>query len=60
VGYQLEAELALGEVETTSGNVSAGMNLLAGVRRGAQERGYRLIEYKAARVSGKSPAAAKK
>ncbi|MGA9527322.1 MAG: tetratricopeptide repeat protein [Terriglobales bacterium] len=60
VGYRLEAELALGETESASGNASAGMSLLADVRTQAKQRGYRLIEYKAARVSGKSATAAKK
>jgi len=56
LGYQLESQLALGEVETTSGRSSAGMNLLVEVRRQAQQRGFQLIAYKATRVSGKSSA----
>ncbi len=47
LGYQMEAQLALGEVETTSGRVAAGRNLLAQVRRLAEQRGFRLIMYKA-------------
>jgi eukaryotic-like serine/threonine-protein kinase len=50
LGYQLESQLALGEVETTSGRARAGMSLLAEVRRQAQQRGLQLIAYKATRM----------
>ncbi len=53
LGYQLESELALGKVEITSGRVGAGMNLLAEVRREAQQSGFQLIAYKTTLVSGK-------
>jgi ATP/maltotriose-dependent transcriptional regulator MalT len=51
LGYQLEAELALGEVETESGRNGAGLSLLADVRRQAQQKGFQLIAFKATRVS---------
>jgi len=58
VGFQLEAQLALGEVEMASGKVKAGLSLLADVRKEAQLRGFGLIANKAAaRVSAKSATA---
>jgi eukaryotic-like serine/threonine-protein kinase len=51
LGYQLEAELALGEVETASGKNGAGLSLLADVRRHAQQKGFQLIAFKATKVS---------
>ncbi|MGA2979541.1 MAG: tetratricopeptide repeat protein [Terriglobales bacterium] len=57
VGFQLEAQLALGEVETASGKVAAGHSLLADVRKQAQARGFRLIASKAAGLSAKSATA---
>ena len=54
--YQLESQLALGEVEMTSGRAGAGLSLLAEVRRQAQQTGFQLIAYETTRVSGKSPA----
>jgi hypothetical protein len=48
VGFVLEAQLALGEVETASGKVAAGLSLLADVRKQSQLRGFRLIANKAA------------
>ena len=56
LGYQLESELALAEVEITSGRGAAGLSLLEAVRREAQQKGFQLIAYKATRVSGKSAA----
>jgi ATP/maltotriose-dependent transcriptional regulator MalT len=53
LGYQLESQLALGEVETTSGRTAAGMSLLGEVRSQAQQRGFQLIAYKATRMSWK-------
>ena len=58
-GLQLEAELALGEIEIASGRAAPGMNQLADVRKQAQERGFRLIADKAAQVSAKSRAQTK-
>ncbi len=57
VGFQLEAQLALGEVETASGKAAAGFSLLADVRKQAQLRGFHLIANKAATASAKSAAA---
>jgi len=54
VGFQLEAQLALGQVEIASGKVAAGVNLLADARKQAQARGFLLIANKAARVPAKS------
>jgi tetratricopeptide (TPR) repeat protein/TolB-like protein/tRNA A-37 threonylcarbamoyl transferase component Bud32 len=54
VGYQLEAQLALGEVDVASGKVGAGLSLLAEVRRLAQQKGFHLIANKAAQASSKS------
>jgi tetratricopeptide (TPR) repeat protein/tRNA A-37 threonylcarbamoyl transferase component Bud32 len=53
LGYQLESQLALAEVEITSGRVVNGLRVLAEVRTQAQQKGFQLIAYKAARVSGK-------
>jgi eukaryotic-like serine/threonine-protein kinase len=54
LGYQFEAQLALGEMETKSGRAGAGMSLLVEVRTQAQQRGFQLIAYKATRLSWKS------
>jgi tetratricopeptide (TPR) repeat protein len=54
LGYEFEAQLALGEVETKSGRAGAGMSLLTEVRTQAQQRGFQLIAYKATRLSWKS------
>ncbi len=51
LGYQLEAQLALGEVLVASGRAAAGNSLLAAVHRQAQQRGYRLIMYEAWQAS---------
>jgi predicted negative regulator of RcsB-dependent stress response len=56
LGYQLEAQFALGEVQMASGRAGAGLSLLAEVRRQAQQKGFQLIAYETTRVSGKSPA----
>jgi eukaryotic-like serine/threonine-protein kinase len=42
-GIELEAKLALGEIEVNSGNVSSGRILLERVQREAQQRGFALI-----------------
>ena len=54
LGYQLESQLALGEVEIASGRVGAGLSRLSEVRRLAQQTGFQLIAYKATRVPGTS------
>ena len=59
-GYQLESQLALAEVETASGKVSAGLTLAAETRRAAQERGFQLIAYKATRVIASKSTTAQK
>jgi tetratricopeptide (TPR) repeat protein/tRNA A-37 threonylcarbamoyl transferase component Bud32 len=56
-GFLLEAQLALGEVETASGKVAAGVGLLSDVRREAELKGFRLIAEKAERSSTKSATA---
>jgi serine/threonine protein kinase/tetratricopeptide (TPR) repeat protein len=48
LGYELEAQLALGEVETTSGRVSEGLNVLKDVESRAQLAGFHLIATRAA------------
>lgn len=55
--YQLEAQLALGEIEMTSCRGGAGLSMLAEVRRQAQQTGFQLIAYQTTRVSGKSSSA---
>ncbi|MBV9301283.1 MAG: tetratricopeptide repeat protein [Acidobacteriaceae bacterium] len=57
VGFQLEAQLALGEVQTASGNAVAGRSLLEDVRKQAQLKGFRLIANKASRALAKSATA---
>jgi serine/threonine protein kinase/tetratricopeptide (TPR) repeat protein len=57
VGYQLEAQLALGEVETASGKVAAGLSALKDVQSQAQLKGFRLIARNAA-LAGAKPATA--
>jgi len=49
VGFLLEAQLALGNVEKTSGNVTAGLRLLTEVQKQAQLKGFRPIANKATR-----------
>ncbi len=43
LGYQLEAQLALGQVEISLGKVAAGKSLLADVRRQGELKGFHLI-----------------
>jgi serine/threonine protein kinase/tetratricopeptide (TPR) repeat protein len=57
LGYQLEGQLALGEVETASGKVAAGVGQLRDVQNRAQLSGFRLIAKKAALAQAKSAAA---
>ena len=57
LGYLLESQLALGEVEIASGRPGVGQSLLAEVQRQAEQRGFQLITYKATRVPGKSATA---
>jgi eukaryotic-like serine/threonine-protein kinase len=47
-GLQLEAQLALGQIQKISGN-PAGLTLLADVRKQGQQKGFQLIATKAAR-----------
>jgi len=54
LGYQLEAQLALGEIEKTSGKTAAGVSQLADVRKQAQIKGFSLIANKAERASAQS------
>ena len=60
LGYQLESQLALGEVEKTSGKTTAGVSQLAVVRKQAQMKGFSLIADKAERASAQSATAQKK
>jgi len=60
LGYQLEAQLALGQVEILSGKVAAGQSLLADVRRQAQLRDFHLIADRAARPFARASVAQKK
>src|SRR5215469_94023 len=39
-GYQLEAQLALGEIETASGDTAIGQSVLTDVRKQAQQKGF--------------------
>ena len=55
LGYQLDAQVALGSIETAAGNHSAGRAMLDEVRSQAQQRGFRLIANHAARALAKSP-----
>jgi serine/threonine protein kinase/tetratricopeptide (TPR) repeat protein len=57
LGYQLESQLALGEVETASGKITAGLSQIADVRKQAQMKGFRLIANKAERASAQSATA---
>jgi tetratricopeptide (TPR) repeat protein len=50
VGYQLEARLALGEIETGSGKIAAGHASLTALQKDAAARGFLLIARKAART----------
>jgi len=49
--YQLEARLALGEIEMQSGNPSAGRSRLDALEKDARVRGFLLIARKAAAAS---------
>ena len=60
VGFQLEAQLALGEVEKASGKTAAGLSLLTDVRRKAQTKGFLLIANNAGRASVKPASAQRK
>ena len=53
-GYQLEAQLTLGEIETAAGDTAIGQSVLADVRKQAQQKGFRLIANKAIKASAKS------
>jgi eukaryotic-like serine/threonine-protein kinase len=57
VEYLLDAQLALGEVEATSGKVAAGLSLLRDVHTQAQLKGFSLIASKAGRAYAKSATA---
>jgi tetratricopeptide (TPR) repeat protein len=48
VGYQLEARLALGEIETGSGKIADGHTRLAALQKDAAAKGFVLIARKAA------------
>jgi eukaryotic-like serine/threonine-protein kinase len=50
VGYQLEARLALGEIETGSGKIAAGHAGLTALEKEAAAKGFLLIARKAART----------
>ena len=50
IGYQLEAGLALGEIEMKSGHVSAGRALLRALEKEAKDKGFGLITRKAAAI----------
>jgi len=50
LGYQLEARLALGEVETGSGKIAAGHTRLNALEKDAAAKGFLLIARKAART----------
>jgi hypothetical protein len=57
LGYQLEAQLVLGELEgQTPGTRARALQLLADVRKQAQIKGFGLIANKAARAAAKSVA----
>jgi serine/threonine protein kinase/tetratricopeptide (TPR) repeat protein len=51
VGYQLEARLALGEIEMKSGHIAAGRARLTALENDARAKGFLLIARKAAAVS---------
>jgi len=55
VGYQLEAQLALGQVQIAAGSVDAGRTLLAQVRTQAKQKGFGLIAGKADQALKSSP-----
>jgi hypothetical protein len=58
LGYQLEAQLALGELQgEMPGTRAQALRLLADVGKQAQVKGFRLIANKAARAAAKSVAA---
>ena len=46
-GYQLEARLALAEIEIQSGKCNAGRSLLAALEKEAKAKGFALIARKA-------------
>jgi tetratricopeptide (TPR) repeat protein/TolB-like protein/predicted Ser/Thr protein kinase len=48
VGYELEARLALGEIEINSGRIAGGRNDLQALERDAKAKGFLLIASKAA------------
>ena len=50
LGYQLEARLALGEIETESGKIAAGHAHLTALQKDAAAKGFLLIARKAART----------
>jgi hypothetical protein len=50
LGYQLEARLALGEIETGSGKIAAGNARLTALQKDAAAKGFLLIARKAARA----------
>jgi hypothetical protein len=50
LGYQLEARLALGEIETGSGKIAAGNARLTALQKDAAAQGFLLIARKAARA----------
>jgi eukaryotic-like serine/threonine-protein kinase len=54
VGYQLEAQLALGEIEIKSDSTTAGRSLLGEIRQEANTKGFHLIADKASRAASKS------
>jgi eukaryotic-like serine/threonine-protein kinase len=56
LGYQLEAQLALGEIKVAAGFCIPGRDLLAEVRKQAQQRGFGLIANKAGRALAGSAA----
>ena len=56
LGYQLEAQFALGEMQMASGKSAAGQSLLADVQKQAQLRGFGSIANCAARAAAKSAA----
>jgi hypothetical protein len=49
-GYQLEARLALGEIETGAGKIAAGRARLTALQKDAAAKGFLLIARKAART----------
>ena len=51
IGYELEAKLALGELEMNSGKTAAGRLLLASLQKEAVANGFLSISRKAAAAS---------